>query len=68
MTFKELISTPEFYDIFGLIIFSYLLSLGIYTLTSKKKFPKLIGVSLILIGIAGLIVDGIIVTKFWVLG
>ena len=67
MTFKELISTPEFYDIFGLVIFSYLLGLGIY-LTSKKKFPKFIGVSLILIGIAGLIVDGIIVTKFWVLG
>ena len=65
MGFKELISSPEFYDIFGVGIFTYLLIIGAWMFFSKRKLPKWVSITLILIGIAGLIVDGIIVfTKF----
>ena len=58
---------PEFFDIFGLAIFAFLLFVGI-KMVQKKKLPNWTGFVILLIAIAGLIVDGIIVTKTYIIG
>lgn len=52
---------PEFFDIFGLVIFIFLLIVGSWMLLSKKKLPQWVGFVILLVGILGLIVDGFIV-------
>lgn len=58
---------PEFFDIFGLIVFTFLFIVGILMLKSKKKLPDWVGFIILLIGISGLIVDGAIVIKTYLL-
>jgi len=60
---KTIKITPEFFDIFGLITFTYLGALGIWALKSSEKLPDWTAYLLVLIGIAGLIIDGTIVYK-----
>ena len=57
----ELLTRPEFYDIFGFIIFIFLIILSSWSLIKNKKLPKWILITLLIIGIIGGIVDGIIV-------
>ena len=58
---------PEFFDIFGLIVFAFLFMVGL-KMIQKKKLPNWTGVVILLIAIAGLIVDGFIVIKTYILG
>lgn len=61
--------SAEFFDIFGCIVFVIILILGIMMLEkSKKKTFRFIGWSLLAIGIIGLLVDGIIVFKTYIIG
>jgi hypothetical protein len=48
----------EFFDIFGLFIFSGLIFLGVYGLYSKKKIPNWVYFVLIVLGIFGILIDG----------
>ena len=59
--------TPEFFDIFGIAIFTIILLIGIWKTGSKKKLPLWIGYLLATIGVLGLIVDGTIVIKAFLL-
>ncbi len=52
---------PEFFDIFGILVFSFITSLSVWGLWTKKKFPKWATIILLTIGVLGLIVDGTIV-------
>jgi len=58
---------PEVYDFLGLITFTFLLGVGIYMLKKPKKTPEWIWHILILIGVLGLIIDGSIILKEFVL-
>ncbi len=57
----------EFFDIFGIGVFAFLLFVGI-KMIQKKKLPKYTGFIILLIAILGLIVDGYIVIKTYFLG
>lgn len=59
---------PEFFDIFGITVFTFILIIGITSLYSKKKLPKWTTVVLVIIGILGLLVDGMIVFKTYLTG
>jgi len=52
---------PEFFDIFGLLVFSFITILSIWSLRTERVVPVWATVILLLIGISGLIVDGAIV-------
>ena len=52
---------PVFFDIFGIVVFIFLLITGIWMLKKKKIPPTWVSVILIVIGVWGLIVDGTIV-------
>ena len=56
-----MIFRPEFFDIFGLITFTYLTMLSLYMLFKKKMPPKWSIIIVLIIGILGLIVDGVLV-------
>jgi hypothetical protein len=64
--------TPEFFDLFGLPVFLIILGLGILLKYQGKrlsrKILKWISVTLIIIGILGLIVDGSIIVIKFILG
>jgi multidrug transporter EmrE-like cation transporter len=53
--------SPAFYDIFGLVVFTFLTSVGIYMINKPKDPPQIIWFILIIIGLLGLFVDGSIV-------
>ena len=55
------VAQPEFFDIFGIFVFSFLIFASLWGLKTKKPFPKWMLMALLLIGILGFIVDGIIV-------
>ena len=60
----------EFFDIFGIIIFSGCILLGVYGLYLKKKIPDWVYFILIIIGLQGLIVDGVTsfqLIKSWII-
>ncbi len=59
---------PEFFDIFGLFVFAFLFIIGIWMLKSRQKLPNWAGFIILLIAILGLIVDGSIVIKTYILG
>lgn len=64
MSLASLLTQPEFYDIFGLGVFTFILIIGIL-IAKGRKMPQWVGGALVGIGIAGIIVDGtIVVTKF----
>ena len=54
---------PEFYDIFGVFIFTFIIIISIWTLTTNENLPQWILRTLLIIGILGLIIDGTIVYK-----
>jgi len=56
----------EFFDIFGILVFAFLLFIGL-KIVQKKKLPNWTGIVILLIAISGLIVDGIIVIKTYIL-
>ncbi len=58
---------PEFFDIFGLAAFTIILLIGIWILKAKNKVPNWIGIILMIIAILGLIIDGFIVIKTYIL-
>ena len=55
---------PEHFDLLGLITFAYLLILGIMGITKYSTIPFWIWLTLIIIGIFGLIIDSYNVIKF----
>lgn len=55
---------PEFFDIFGLIGFAILLITG-WTIRKRERFASFV---IMIISIAGLIIDGYIVIKSYLLG
>jgi hypothetical protein len=55
---------PEFFDIFGLISFTFIIWFSIKMLC-KKKPEKWAIIILLIIGILGLIVDGFIVYGYY---
>lgn len=57
---------PEFFDIFGLGVFTFLTIVGYMMFSGKKKLPDWAGFTIFIIGILGLIVDGFIVFKTFV--
>jgi len=64
MKIPKIFKNPRFYDIFGLPIFSFISLLSIWMLYSSKLPPKWVIWLLLFIGIAGIIVDGTMVSKF----
>tara|TARA_Y100000310_G_C20042831_1_gene516969 strand:- start:204 stop:407 length:204 start_codon:yes stop_codon:yes gene_type:complete len=54
---------PEFFDIFGVIIFSYIIFISLKALKRNKRLAKKELIILLIIGILGLIVDGTIIYK-----
>lgn len=54
---------PEFFDIFGLAVFSFLTIVGYLIFVKKKKMPEEVEFAIFIIGLLGLIVDGFIVFK-----
>ena len=59
-----MIIRPEFFDIFGVLTFTILLIIGLKIRVNQKKASTI----LIIIGILGLIVDGTIVIKTYLIG
>lgn len=55
----------EFFDIFGLTVFGFLLGSGVWMLATKKETPDWVAILVIIIGILGLFVDGYLVIKFY---
>ncbi|MFH1608042.1 MAG: hypothetical protein ABIA78_02820 [archaeon] len=58
---------PEFFDIFGLVVFIFLFFVGM-KMVKKQKIPEWAGYIVLLIAVLGLIVDGTIVIKTYLLG
>lgn len=58
----------EFMDIFGLIGFAILLFSGIKVLKSKDKKIKKYGMIIIAISLLGIVIDGYIVIKTFIIG
>jgi uncharacterized membrane protein len=58
---SSILTQPEFYDIFGFITFTLLIIIAIYSFKTKKPLKPWMNYFLLIIGILGLIVDGIIV-------
>ena len=54
---------PETYDILGLITFTFITILSIWSLKTKMPMPLWANITLLVIGILGLIIDGSIVYK-----
>lgn len=52
------IPQPEFFDIFGLGVFSFIIALGVWGLKSEKPLPRWSLFVLLGIGAAGFLVDG----------
>ena len=59
------IRQPEFFDIFGLAVFSFIIYVAVWGLKTRRSFPRWILILLAGIGIAGLFVDGVIVFTFY---
>ena len=54
---------PETYDIFGLFTFAFITALSIWSLKTALPLPLWANIILLVIGIIGLIIDGLIVFK-----
>ena len=57
----SIFTKPEFYDIFGIIVFAFITFLASWMLYTKQNPKKWAIIILLIIGVLGLIVDGIIV-------
>lgn len=51
---------PEFFDIFGIAVFSFIVTIS-YQALNERLIPRWVFIVLLVIGILGLIVDGTIV-------
>ena len=60
--------SAEYFDIFGFVGFLILVIAGIWMLTSKKRVPFWMKLVILVIGITGLIVDGYIIIKNFIIG
>jgi multidrug transporter EmrE-like cation transporter len=58
---------PEFFDIFGLMGFAYIIAFSLFAFTKQRAFPKWMLVILLLVGVMGLIVDGVIVYTSYII-
>lgn len=67
MNIPRLFKNPIFYDIFGIAVFSYLAILASHHLTTATPLAKTNAIVLLLIAIAGLIVDGSMIIKTFIL-
>jgi len=56
----DILTRPEFYDVFGLPVFTFMTILAIWMLWTNKKPNKVTIWLLLAAGVAGLIVDGTI--------
>ena len=65
MKIPKILKKPRFYDVFGLPIFLFITILSIWMLYTMEFPPKGYIWVLLVIGIAGIIVDGTMVTKFF---
>lgn len=61
MTSLSAIIRPEFFDIFGIFIFTFLIALSLWGMKTRRALPRWALIILFIIGILGLIVDGAIV-------
>ncbi len=61
MTLIELLKQPPFYDILGFFVFLLILVVSIWSLKTRKALPVWLSVSLLVIGVLGVVIDGIIV-------
>ena len=61
MKIPELLTKPEFYDTFGLVIFTLLIVVGIWMRLAKNKLPNWVAYLIITRGGVGLLIDGTIV-------
>ena len=53
----------EFFDIFGFLGFIYITAISLWMLKNNKKVPKWATIILLIIGILGLLIDGFIIIK-----
>lgn len=58
----------EFFDIFGILVFSFFLLLGGWMLWTDKETPDWAAWIVLIIGLLGLVTDGWIVLKTFMLG
>ncbi len=56
---------PQFFDIFGLASFTFIIVSSVWALATKKPLPRWTPAIFLLIGIGGIIVDGSIVYFFF---
>jgi uncharacterized membrane protein len=67
VSFIFLEQPPEFFDIFGILVFIFLFYIG-FLIYTKKEIPDYTGFIILLISILGLIVDGYLVLNKYFLG
>lgn len=56
---------PEFFDIFGVVFFSFIVVVSLWALKTRKRFSKQILILLLIFGILGAIIDSTIVYLFY---
>jgi len=54
---------PEFFDIFGIFIFAFLMILSLWGLETNKPMPRLVLIALLIIGVFGFLIDSFNVYK-----
>lgn len=64
MKIPKIFKNPRFYDLFGLPIFLFIMVLSGWMLYTMKFPPRGYIWALLIIGIAGIIIDGVMVSKF----
>jgi len=61
-----LLSQPQFFDIFGFFGFIFIIVLALIAL-NRKPLPRWMIIILLIIGLSGLIVDGLVVYSYYFL-
>ncbi len=56
---------PEFFDIFGILVFIFIIFMSIWGIKFSKPIPRWAFIILLFIGILGLTVDSLIVFNFY---
>ncbi|MBI2627233.1 MAG: hypothetical protein HYW77_03240 [Parcubacteria group bacterium] len=60
------IPQPAFFDIFGLIVFGFIVIISVWALRTKRQLPRWVLIVLLLVGIGGLIIDVSIVYTIYI--
>ncbi len=58
------LTSPEFYDIFGIAVFIFIIVLAGWSLYTRRSPYRIFLWILLIIGILGIIIDGTLVTRF----